>query len=430
MAVASMSDSSSFLRRPAARSTLTSTGTSTRRLRSSCSTAASSPSKAISAARSGSSQASGRVCAPAASRPRLTRSISAGVSSAASGAQMSDKTKVMASGGISEAGQGHKPVLVVAGPTASGKSALAARLARDFGGIVINADSMQVYRDLPILTAQPSAAARAAVPHRLYGFLALDDVCSADRWATLARQEIDAAHEGGKLPILCGGTGLYLRALMRGFSPIPDVPPGVRRAARDLLDEIGSAALRERLAAGDPASAARLHANDRQRLARAWEVLQATGRPISDWQQLPPVAPGDLNFLTFVLLPERLALYRACDARFLAMLNEGALGEVRQALARYPDLYRPGRSPPEGGAKALGFWGLARHAWNGSAVSEDTIAAAQQQIRNYAKRQGTWFRNQMPNENFITPQTTDMQFSESSYAGISQKIRDFLLTEG
>jgi tRNA dimethylallyltransferase len=343
---------------------------------------------------------------------------------------MSDKTKVMASGGIREAEQGHKPVLVVAGPTASGKSALAARLARDFGGIVINADSMQVYRDLPILTAQPSEAAKVAAPHRLYGFLGLDDVCSADRWATLARQEIDAAHEGGKLPILCGGTGLYLRALMRGFSPIPDVPPDVRQAARDLLDEIGSVALRERLAAGDPASAARLHANDRQRLARAWEVLQATGRPISDWQQLPPVAPGDLNFLTFVLLPERLALYRACDARFLAMLNEGALGEVRQALARYPDLYRPGRSPPEGGAKALGFWGLARHAWNGSAVSEDTIGAAQQQIRNYAKRQGTWFRNQMPNENFITPETTDMQFSESSYAGISQKIRDFLLTEG
>jgi tRNA dimethylallyltransferase len=341
---------------------------------------------------------------------------------------MSDKTKVMAGEGISEAEQGHKPVLVVAGPTASGKSALAARLARDFNGIVINADSMQVYRDLPILTAQPSEAANAAAAHRLYGFLALDDVCSADRWATLARQEIDAAHDSGRLPILCGGTGLYLRALMQGFSPIPDVPTEVRQAARDLMDEIGSAALRERLATGDPASAARLHANDRQRIARAWEVLQATGRPLSDWQQLPPVAPSDLGFLTFVLLPERAALYRACDARFLAMLNEGALEEVRRALARYPELYRPDRTPPEGGAKALGFWGLARHAWDGSAVSEETVAAAQQQTRNYAKRQGTWFRNQMPNENFITPETPDMQFSESYYAGISHKIRNFLLT--
>jgi tRNA dimethylallyltransferase len=342
---------------------------------------------------------------------------------------MSDKTKVMAGEGISEAVQGHKPVLVIAGPTASGKSALAARLGREFNGIVINADSMQVYRDLPILTAQPGNAAKAEVPHRLYGFLALDDVCSADRWATLARQEIDTTHSSGKLPILCGGTGLYLRALMQGFSPIPDVPADVRQAARNLLEEIGSTALRERLAAGDPVSAARLHPNDRQRIARAWEVLQATGRPISEWQALPPVAPGDLRFLTFVLLPDRSALYRACDERFRAMLAEGALEEVRRALALYPELYRPDRMPPEGGAKALGFWGLARHAWEGSAVSEDTIAAVQQPTRNYAKRQGTWFRNQMPSENFITPEPPDMQFSASSYAGISQKIRDFLLTE-
>ena len=336
----------------------------------------------------------------------------------------------MASGGISEAEQGHKPVLVVAGPTASGKSALAVRLARDLDGIVINADSMQVYRDLPILTAQPRATEQAMVPHRLYGFLALDDVCSAERWATLARREIDAAHHAGKVPILCGGTGLYLRALMQGFSPIPDVPADVRQAARDLLNEIGSAALRERLAVGDPVSAARLHANDRQRIVRAWEVLQATGKPLSEWQQMPPAAPADLRFLSFVLLPERAALYRACDQRFLAMLRHGAMAEVRAALERYPDLYRPDRAPPEGGAKALGFWGLAGHAWEGSEPSAETIAEAQQQTRNYAKRQGTWFRNQMPNENFITSEPPDMQFSESSYAGISQKIRGFLLTGG
>jgi tRNA dimethylallyltransferase len=319
-------------------------------------------------------------------------------------------------------------VLVVAGPTAGGKSALALKLAREFGGIVINADSMQVYRDLPVLTAQPGDTDKAAVPHRLYGFLALDDVCSAERWAGLARGEIDAAHAAGKLPILCGGTGLYLRALMQGFSPIPDVPVEVRQAARDLLDSIGSGALRERLAVGDPVSAARLHANDRQRIARAWEVLQATGRPLSEWQSLLPTSPADLGFLTFVLLPERAALYRACDERFTSMLKRGAMAEVRETLDRYPGLYRPGAAPPEGGAKALGFWGLARHGWEGSEVSAETIAAAQQQTRNYAKRQRTWFRNQMPNENFITPDAPDMQFSESSYAGISQKIRGFLLT--
>jgi len=335
----------------------------------------------------------------------------------------------MASGGISEARQRHKPILVIAGPTASGKSALAARLARELGGVVINADSMQVYGDLPILTAQPSDAEITAVPHRLYGFLALDDVCSAERWATLARREIDAAHDDGKLPVLCGGTGLYLRALMQGFSPIPDVPADIRQQARDLLAEIGSAKLRERLAAGDPATAARLHANDRQRIVRAWEVLQATGKPLSEWQTLPPAAPAGLRFQTFVLLPERAALYHACDQRFLAMLARGALEEVRSVLARYPGLYPPDRDPPEGGSKALGFWGLARHASEGSEVSQETVAAAQQQTRNYAKRQGTWFRNQMPNGNFITPQPPDMQFSESIYAGISHKIRDFLLTE-
>jgi tRNA dimethylallyltransferase len=350
---------------------------------------------------------------------------------------MSDSTKVMASADIGESAMAHKrqgsarkPVLVIAGPTASGKSALAVGLAREFDGIVINADSMQVYRDLPILTAQPSGAEMTAVPHRLYGFLALDDVCSAERWANLARREIDAAHEIGRLPILCGGTGLYLRALMEGFSPIPDIPPHVRQAARDLMSEIGSVALRERLAAGDPASAKRLHANDRQRIVRAWEVLQATGTALSEWQKLPPAAASDLRFLTFILLPDRSALYRACDARFLVMLERGAMEEVRHALARHPGLYGPDREPPEGGAKALGFWGLARHASEGSAVSEATVAAAQQQTRNYAKRQGTWFRNQMPEENFITPQAPDMQFSESSHAGISQKIRGFLLTEG
>lgn len=343
---------------------------------------------------------------------------------------MSDSTKDMASAGISEAAKRHKPVLVIAGPTASGKSALAARLARDCDGIVINADSMQVYRDLPILTAQPSESEQAAVPHRLYGFLALDDVCSAERWAALARQEIDAAHASGKLPVLCGGTGLYLRALMQGFSPIPDVPADVRQAARGLLAAIGSAALRERLAAGDPVGAARLHANDRQRIVRAWEVLQATGKPLSEWQALPPAAPADLRFLAFVLLPERAVLYRACDQRFLAMLARGAMDEVRRTLELHPGLYRPDADPPEGGAKALGFWGLARHAWEGSQPSQETIAAAQQQTRNYAKRQGTWFRNQMPNENFITPEAPDMQFSESSYAGIRQKIRGFLLTMG
>ena len=342
---------------------------------------------------------------------------------------MSDNTNSMASADISEGGGTHKrqpaglqPVLVVAGPTASGKSALAARLAHELGGIVINADSMQVYRDLPILTAQPSAAEMEAVPHRLYGFLALDDACTADRWAALARAEIDAAHQAGKLPVLCGGTGLYLRGLIQGFSPIPDIPADVRAEARALLKQIGSAALRERLAEHDPEIAARLHPNDPQRIARAWEVWLATGRPLSDWQKLPPAPPADLRFLTFVILPEREALYRACDARFLAMLERGALDEVKRVLALYPPERRR-----EGGAKALGFAELTQCVDHPERLDE-AVSAAQQATRNYAKRQVTWFRHQMANGNFMSPDLGDMQFSESSHAEMRQKIRDFLLT--
>jgi tRNA dimethylallyltransferase len=343
---------------------------------------------------------------------------------------MSDSTNSMASADIRESGGPHKrqpvgrqPVLVVAGPTASGKSALAARLARECDGVVINADSMQVYRDLPILTAQPSAAEKEAVPHRLYGFLALDDACTADRWAGLAVAEIEAAHKAGKLPVLCGGTGLYLRGLMQGFSPIPDIPADVRTEARALLARIGAPALRARLAEHDPEIAARLHPNDPQRIARAWEVWQATGRPLSDWQKLPPIPPADLRFLTFIILPEREALYRCCDARFLAMLARGALDEVKHALALYPAERRR-----EGGAKALGFAELAECVDHPERL-EEAVSAAQQATRNYAKRQVTWFRHQMANGNFMSPNMGDMQFSESSHAGMRQKIRSFLLTE-
>ncbi len=317
----------------------------------------------------------------------------------------------------------HLPVVVVAGPTASGKSALAARLAHDFEGVVINADSMQVYRDLPILTAQPRPTEMAAVPHRLYGFLPLDDACTADRWAMLARREMDDAHVAGKLPVLCGGTGLYLRGLMQGFSPIPEIPPEVRQQARALLAEIGAAALHQRLARHDPEIAQRLHPNDPQRVARAWEVWQATGRPLSAWQKLPPTPPADLRFLVFIVLPDRATLYDRCDGRFLVMLEQGALDEVARALALYPPERRR-----DGGSKALGFAELARCVGHPERLPE-AIARAQQATRNYAKRQVTWFRNQMPDGNFITPDGEDMQFSESSHAGISQKIRAFLLTD-
>jgi tRNA dimethylallyltransferase len=318
-------------------------------------------------------------------------------------------------------------VIVVAGPTASGKSALAVDLARDFDGVVINADSMQVYRDLPILTAQPDAAQLAAAPHRLYGALALDDACTAARWAAMALAEIHRAQGEAKLPILVGGTGLYLKALAQGLSPIPEVPQEQRAVTHAVVDEIGSAELHRRLAEADPEIAAKLQPNDRQRVMRAWDVLQATGKSLAWWQKQPGEAPqgaaGEaLRFRTHVVLPARDALYEACERRFDAMLAAGALDEVRAAAAKYPAAKRQAA-----GFKALGFRELA-----GLVAGETSLEAAtqgaKQATRNYAKRQLTWFRYQVPDAIFLSPDAPAMKFSQSYHASLRQNIRDFLLT--
>jgi tRNA dimethylallyltransferase len=311
-------------------------------------------------------------------------------------------------------------VVVIAGPTASGKSALALDLAEALGGTIINADSMQVYRDLPILTAQPSAADLGRVPHRLYGFLDLDDACDAQRWAGLAVAEIATVLAGGGLPILVGGTGLYLRALTTGFSPLPEIPAEIRNAARALVEEEGAPFVHARLAARDPAIAARLKPTDRQRIARAWEVLAATDRPLSWWQAQPPVPPTVHRFFSLVLNPERPTLYQAVDSRFEAMLERGALAEVAAAETLSAKVVA-------GGRKALGYPELARVV-SGEAALGDAVTAAQQATRRYAKRQLTWFRRQMPETNFISPDLSAMKFSQSYTAETRHKIRDFLLT--
>ena len=315
-----------------------------------------------------------------------------------------------------------RPVIVIGGPTASGKSALAMRVARAFSGTVINADSMQVYGDLPILTAQPDAADLAAVPHRLYGFLRLDETCSAARWAELALTEIRAAQGQGRVPILVGGTGLYLRSLMQGLSPIPEISPDYRQAAMKLLKELGVAGLHGRLSADDPVMGQRLHPNDTQRVVRAWEVLRATGRSLAAWQQLPPVPPAGLRFQCWVVLPPRNLLYAACNRRLEAMMLRGALTEVADALSAHGQTIL---SAP--GAKSLGFRELAAVV-QGRQEIENAVAAAQQATRNYAKRQTTWFRHQMGFGNFISHDNSSMKFSESSLQKIFQNIRDFLLT--
>jgi len=278
-----------------------------------------------------------------------------------------------------------RPVLVLAGPTASGKSSAAVAVAERTGGVVINADSLQVYRELPTLTARPQGADLKRATHRLYGVLDGTEACSAARWRDLALAEIAAC--GDRLPVVVGGTGLYLRALMQGLSDMPRIAPDMRARATARHRELGPVAFHAEVAARDPAIGAKLPPGDTQRLIRAWEVFEATGRPFSDWMAGPRDGPpADLAFHTVVLLPERDALYRQIDSRFHAMVKGGALEEVRATL----DL--PDDAPV---MKALGAGELRAYV-RGELSLEEAITRAQQASRNYAKRQLTWFRNQMP----------------------------------
>ena len=293
--------------------------------------------------------------------------------------------------GAKPAGASPGPVVIVAGPTASGKSALALALAEALGGVVINADSMQVYRELSILTNRPDAAAEARAPHRLYGVISAVEACSVARWRDMAVAEIAAARAAGRLPILAGGTGLYIRALVEGLSPVPEIPSGIRAAARARHGEIGGAAFHAELGDRDPEMAARLAPGDSQRLIRAFEVIEATGESLAAWQRRPPaddISCGayDGPVLTLVLAPPREVLYAACDARFIAMVERGAGDEVRALL----DL---GLDPALPAMKALGVPELARHL-AGEIALDEAIAAAQKATRHYTKRQLTWLRHQ------------------------------------
>jgi tRNA dimethylallyltransferase len=308
-------------------------------------------------------------------------------------------------------------VLVIGGPTASGKSALALELAERLDGVVINADSMQVYRELPVLTAQPDAAARARAPHRLYGVLPGDAPCSAGRWRELALAEIDAALAAGRRPIVVGGTGLYLSALTQGIADIPPVPDAVRAEATALYDRLGGAAFRAALAERDSAAAARLPPGDRQRLIRAWEVAVATGRPLSDWQAGPDATPPPhLAFDAVLVLPPRADLYAACDARFAAMMDAGAPDEVRALAAR-------GLDPGLPVMKALGVPELLRHL-AGALPREEAVRLARQATRRYAKRQYTWFRHRgaMPRAPLRSRHVIE-QFPESMTPEIIKIVR-------
>jgi tRNA dimethylallyltransferase len=279
--------------------------------------------------------------------------------------------------------------ILIAGPTASGKSALALALAERLGGTIINADSMQVYRDLRIITARPSLDEEARVPHRLYGHVDAAENYSVGRWCQDARAALDAVRAEGRLPVLVGGTGLYFKALTQGLSVVPPTPPEIRAAVRARCDAEGVAALHAELARRDPAMAERLRPSDRMRIARALEVLDATGRSLADWHHdgMPSILdPG--RALKFFLVPDRAALHRRIDARFDAMLAAGALEEVRRLAARRLDPMLPAM-------KAHGVPWLIRHL-AGEITLAEAAEAGKRDTRRYTKRQLTWFRHQMP----------------------------------
>jgi len=278
--------------------------------------------------------------------------------------------------------------LLIAGPTASGKSTLALALARQLGGAVINADSQQVYRDWRILSARPTPDDEAQVPHFLYGHVALEAEYSAGAWLRDLERALEQCRARDLRPIITGGTGLYFKALTEGLAPIPPIPPEIRAAAEAELERLGLARLCAALAARDPETAAALDRANPMRVLRAWEVLQATGTGLAEWRHAtsPPLLALDQT-VALALTPPRTWLIARCDARFDAMLAEGALEEAARVMAL-------GLDPALPGMKALGAPELMAHL-AGELSLDEAAARARTATRRYAKRQLTWLRNQM-----------------------------------
>ncbi len=305
--------------------------------------------------------------------------------------------------------------LIVAGPTASGKSALAAMLAERVGGVVINADAMQLYRELRILTARPTEEEEARVPHRFYGVRAAALPASAAWWREVALQEMAQAIEAGRVPVLCGGSGLYLDALLRGLSAMPAVADAARKEARTLLAELGAAGLHARLRAVDPETAARLRPSDSQRLARAWEVWRSTGRGLAEWQEGERARTG-WRFAAILLDPPRAELREAIRRRFAGMLAAGALEEVRELLAQ-------GLDPAVPAMRAHGVPELAAYL-GGRMTLEEAARRAVLVTGQYAKRQATWFRHHGLAEGRVTRRIHARMLQETKFE--EKEIMDFL----
>lgn len=310
-----------------------------------------------------------------------------------------------------------RPVIVIGGPTASGKSSLALEIAKEFGGDIVNADSMQIYRDLEILTARPGAGEAGSVQHHLYGILGVDERCSAGQWRTRALDTIGDINGRSRVPVIVGGTGLYLRALMTGLHRIPTVPPAIRDDLNARLVIEGAPALHAELTACDPETAAGLNPSDAQRIVRALEIFTHTGKGLKSWQTgETEAAPDHLRFFRLVTLPPREALYDAVNERFGRMISRGGIEEVERLLAK-----RPANDFPL--LKAVGVPAI-RSYLAGEIDRERLLELGRRDTRRYAKRQLTWFRRQI-----IPELTIETKYSEYNLPEIFSKISNFLLTD-
>jgi tRNA dimethylallyltransferase len=294
--------------------------------------------------------------------------------------------------------------ILLAGPTASGKSALALNLAESTGGTVINADSMQVYRDLRIITARPTPSEEARVPHLLYGHVDASENYSTGRWCLDAVAAMAEARRAGRFPILVGGTGLYFKALTHGLAAVPPIPATIRTDVRERLASEGVAPLYAELMRHDPQAAERIMPGDRSRVTRALEVVLATGRSLADWHRegLPPSVDA-ARALKIFLEVDRAELYRRIDARFDAMLESGALEEVQKLAAR-------GLDPSLPAMKAHGVPWLIRQL-NGEITLTEAAEGGKRDTRRYTKRQATWFRHQLLDWEWLSPQDAGRRVS-------------------
>ncbi len=289
------------------------------------------------------------------------------------------------------------PIILIAGPTASGKSALALALAEKFGGTVVNADSMQVYRDLRIITARPTPDEEMRAPHVLYGHVDAGVNFSVGRWCTEAAAALETAKRESRAAIIVGGTGLYFNALTRGLAAVPPIPAEIRSAVRARLKSEGAAALHTELDRRDPAMAARLMPGDRSRISRALEVVLATGRSLLAWhEEGMPASLDPSTAAKIFLMPNRDELFRRIDARFAAMIVAGAIEEVRTLAARNLD-------PDLPVMKAHGVPWLIRYL-RGEIGLAEAKEGAKRDTRQYTKRQATWFRNQQPDFKWVEPE--------------------------